>query len=104
MLGTAPSRQCSAGVLAFDPRQPALMEWLGSLDPQDELIVRLALSQLSEYCRADPFWARRIDILMARCCYSSQQLDRIRHGVDRAVAMVAGQQHGPTPWFPFRSR
>ena len=46
-----------------DPRRTELDQMLAGLPPRRELAYRMALSGLSEHCRGDARWRRRVEEL-----------------------------------------
>ncbi len=52
--------------MPFSVRDPVLLDWLARLDPEDELVARLAVRGVAGRFRSDGPWNRRIDELMAQ--------------------------------------
>src|SRR5580658_1922461 len=50
--------------LRSDPQAPAFVAWLASLDPYEELTVRLALRSIHEHLSTDPVFGDRIKTLL----------------------------------------
>ncbi|HUC69401.1 MAG TPA: hypothetical protein VMA53_28540 [Stellaceae bacterium] len=73
---------------ALDPRQPALLEWIASLPPEAELVMRMAMREAFDHCRGDRFWNRRIDELMAELDPDQEQIARILTECDKTVRMI----------------
>jgi hypothetical protein len=75
-------------VSALDPRQPALLEWIASLPPEAELVMRMAMREAFDRCRGDRSWNGRIDELMAELDPDEEQIARILHECDKTVRMI----------------
>jgi hypothetical protein len=50
----------------LDPRSPEIVALLQGLDPETELVARLALCGICPKCRQDSAWRKRMDELLAR--------------------------------------
>ncbi len=70
-------------VKAYDPRRPEIIDWIDSLPPESELIVRLAMRATFEGCRADGDWSARVDALIADLAPDEKRLARILREADR---------------------
>jgi hypothetical protein len=75
-------------VPALDPRQPILLEWIASLPPEAELVMRMAMREAFDRCRGDRSWNRRIDELMAALDPDDEQIARILDECDKTVRMI----------------
>lgn len=69
-----------------DPRGAHLERFLSSLTERQELVVLLALRQMSKHCRGDRHFKARCDELMD--IYSETQLSRIFKEADAKVGMI----------------
>jgi hypothetical protein len=63
----------------------AIMVWIATLSPADELAVRMAMSLSNPWCAADSAWQHRIAELQAKLVKST---DDRRHYERRAAAMA----------------
>lgn len=52
--------------MRFDPRNGELLMFLGGLEPEPELVARLAIGGLSSRCRLDAAWAERTESLRVK--------------------------------------
>jgi hypothetical protein len=52
-------------MISGDPRDPALIAWLRTVEPRQELCIRYAMRGRFMACRADRAFAARIDELFA---------------------------------------
>lgn len=63
-----------------DPRGADLENMLTNLSPQRELIYRFALRGLSEHCRSDRAWDRRVEMLRLTLKLDEERLAQIFRG------------------------
>jgi hypothetical protein len=73
---------------SFDSRQPEVLEWVSSLRPEAELVMRMALREVFARCRDDRGWTARIDELMAELDPDEETLSRILLECDKTVKMI----------------
>lgn len=79
---------------------PALLPWLASLGPRQELIMRLALRENDDAVRADRSFADRIKALLEALDPRPQEmaaiLDRVRE-IEKNIALHLPQTDTPPP-------
>ncbi|MGO8915384.1 MAG: hypothetical protein ACLQJR_05700 [Stellaceae bacterium] len=75
-------------------RDPALLEWLSDLDPETELVARLAIRGLGQRFRGGSEWGQRIDQLMAQLELDE---DRLAGILARAAKMGEKLARDATP-------
>ena len=81
--GPVLARERLPHVTPYDPRRPEIIDWIDSLPPESELIVRLAMRATFEGCRADGDWSARVDALIADLAPDGKRLARILREADR---------------------
>lgn len=80
--------------MRFDPRDGELLMFLGGLEPEAELVARLAIGGLSNRCRLDAAWAERTEALRVKIVGNDEdKLARImRAAHEMAEEMTARQK------------
>jgi hypothetical protein len=78
LLTDPPAVSYSLAMPVVGSRQPAILEWIDTLEPEAELVARMALREVPDHCGGDSLtWNRRIDELMAEIDPDDEQLARI---------------------------
>jgi hypothetical protein len=80
-----------------DPRDPELVSWLATLDPYEELTVRLALRERHSTLSGDPVFGDRIKALLTLLDPSPQETAAI---VRRARELERGPESDAAPGLP----
>jgi hypothetical protein len=80
--------------MRFDPHNAALLAFLAGLQPEPELVARLAIRGLSNRCRLNGAWAARTEALRAKVVGNdADKLARImRAAHDMADEMTTRQK------------
>ena len=85
--------------MCLDPANAELLMLLLGLEPETELVARLAISQLSSRCRLDAAWAERTEALRVKIVGNDEdKLARIvRAAQQMAEEMTARQEQRKVP-------
>lgn len=79
--------------MCFDPGNVELLMLLLRLEPETELVARLAISQLSSRCRLDAAWAERTEGLRAKIVGNDEhKLARIMRAVHEMAEEMSARQ------------
>jgi hypothetical protein len=83
-----PYRTIIAPYASFDPSKPEVLEWVASLKPEAELVVRMAMRQAFPRCRGDHAWSARIDALMAELEPDEDMLAHVLREARKTAKMI----------------
>ncbi|HEV2549762.1 MAG TPA: hypothetical protein VGU20_20780 [Stellaceae bacterium] len=67
-----------------------MLAWIASLNPEGELVVRLAMRECFRQCRDDHVFRARIEVLLDELAPDKERLDHFMHEAEKAAAIIRG--------------